>query len=66
MGRKVKNQNFKKFIDQKEIIKGIKFLIDIKPPAIPEDIFIKSSTTYTDLISNIIPLVSLIYLYNSN
>jgi len=41
MGRKVKNQNFEKFIDQKEIIKSIKFLIDINPPAIPEDIFIR-------------------------
>ena len=41
MGKKVRNQNFNKFIDQKEVIKSIQFLLSIDPPGVPEDIFIR-------------------------
>ncbi len=41
MGKKVRNQNYNKFIDQKEVIKSIQFLISIDPPGVPEDLFIK-------------------------
>ena len=41
MGKKVRNQNYNKFIDQKEVVKAIQFLISMDPHAVPEDIFIK-------------------------
>ena len=41
MGKKVRGQNFSKFIDQKEIIKAIQFIINIDPPGIPQDLYIK-------------------------
>ena len=43
MGRKVRNEKFEKFIDQKSVVKTFNFVTNSDLPAFPEEIYIKRS-----------------------